>query len=238
MRTRAMLLTTWMVGLALPVEAHAGKAWMGIGAGVVADMGDRASGESVDFGVGPQLVVPIRIDTTDWLRVRIDLGLEGGWGLDQLTWSRDIMGEATRFTDDGQHLAIIGVLALDAGIEADIPLRGIARPYLGATLGVGGVGAYHAMRGETAILLDPEQNDIGNPRNIDPHTVQAVLRTGVSLGLRIRASDKVAVYAETGYSAALVGQKALKKARPELDAQREAFAWNPLRGSLGVVFRL
>ncbi|HMV70229.1 MAG TPA: hypothetical protein PKA64_25535, partial [Myxococcota bacterium] len=162
----------------------------------------------------------------------------GASGVDQLTWSGSIDGIPLRFEDAEGHLAILGGLGAEAGLEAQVPLRGPVRPYAYGELGLLGVGMFHAMRDETAVLLDPTQNDLGNPRNIDPYTLQAVFDAGLGGGVRVSAGERVEIRVELGYGSAFVGPRALRKTAPEQEARREAFAFNPLRAVVGLSWRL
>jgi hypothetical protein len=211
---------------------------MGLGAGVAADLGDKASDGNTRLGVGPGAVIPIRIAPLDFLRIRLDVRCEMGFGVDQLTWSETIDGVEVRRTDDDAHRAFVGNLSVETGLDVVIPTGGGTQPYLAGTIGVGMVGAYHVLDGGSAVLLDPGLNDLDDPRNIDPYTLQPALVAGVAAGLTIRASDKVDLWLETGYSAAVVGPRSLRKTAPELDARREAFAWNPIRAGLGFAVKL
>lgn len=232
----------WLVlGLLGTGPAVAGETLVSLGAGVgvAADMRDAASEGQTRFGVAPSLSIPLRVQPLSYLRWRLDVRLDVGWGVDQLTWASEIEGTTVRATDDDSHLAIVGVLEGATGFDVVVPVQGRARPYLGATLGVAGVGVYHALRGSSAVLLDPDQNELGNDGNIDPHTVQAVLTASALAGVTIEVvPSKVELFVEMGYSGAFAGPRALRKTAAELDARREAFAWNPVRASLGVLARL
>lgn len=211
---------------------------LGLSLGVGGDLGDRASAGQTRLGVGPTLSVPLRVRIVDPVRFRADLSLTEASGLDQLTWTGEVEGVPVRFTDDDGHLAIFGGLGLTVGFEAQVPLAGRARPYLALDAGVMGVGMFHALREASSVLLDPEQNDVGNPRNLDPYTIQATVVGDLALGTSIRATDRLEVFVEFGYSSAFVGPKALRKTPSEADARREAFAFNPLRGTVGLAWRL
>lgn len=237
-----------MVGVArwfpLLSALASGPAWagpdvsVGLAAGVAVDMKDAASEGQTRLGAGAEVRVPVRVQLLDALALRADLRLASGSGVDQLTWTAAVDGVPIRFTDEDAHLAILGGLGAELGLEAQIPLKGRARPYLFGEVGVLGVGMFHAMRGGTAILLDPTQNDLGNPRNLDPYTLQAALDAGLGAGLLVRAGERVEIRVELGYSSAFVGPRALEKTAPEQEARREAFAYNPLRAVVGLSWRL
>jgi hypothetical protein len=158
--------------------------------------------------------------------------------VDELTWQEELDGASVRRTDADGHLAILGGLGVNVGFQASAPVRGPARPYVAAGGGLFGVGVYHALRDGTAVLLDPDQNDLGDPGNIDPYTLTAAGNVFVAGGLEVEVQKQVELWVEIGYSAALVGAAPLRKTSVALDARREAFAWNPLRAGLGVTVQV
>jgi hypothetical protein len=172
------------------------------------------------------------------VRVRLDLRYEMGLGRDELTWNETIDGAVVRRSDADGHAAFVGVLGAEVGIDAIVPVAGRVRPYFGATVGVAGVGAYHSLREDTAVLLDPELNDPQDPMNIDPYTLQAVASVSGAAGVTWRAQERLDLCFEMGYGSAFIASRALRKSPSELDARREAFAWNPFRVSVGVLFKL
>jgi hypothetical protein len=212
--------------------------WLGAGVGVSEDLVDGASGEHTRLGVGPSLFVPLRVGLTPWMRLRLDLRLEVGFGVDQLTWNEEIDGVQVRRTDADTHRAFVGALGGELGVEARIPTGAKVEPYVGAGVGVVGVGAYHALSEDTAVLLDPDQNRLGEPGNLDPYTVQASVSYSLAAGAAWRARDAVDLWVEIGYGGAFLPSQSLRKAPVELDARREAFAWNPFRVAVGVLFKL
>lgn len=227
-----------LVGLLTAGSARAADVAMGIGAGVVADLPDRASAGATRFGVGPSVVVPVAITPVPYLRLRIDLRLEQATGVDQLTWTRTTDGLDERVEDADEHTAFLFGVGLLAGVDGVLPVAGRVQPHLGVSVGALGVGVFHALRGTSLVLLDPDANDLGNPRNIDPYTLQIAPVVMGRLGLVARLGDRVDLWVETGYSSAFVGPRPLVKAPPELDARRQAFAWNPIVGAVGIWVRL
>jgi hypothetical protein len=229
----------FLLACAAPGAAWAGvDVWMGVGAGVADDLGDAASAGETRLRAGPAAVVPVRFGLSPWLRLRVDLRFEVGFGVDQLTWDEVYDGAVVRRTDGDTHRAFVGALGGELGLEVQVPVNGPVRPFLAASAGVVGVGAYHALSEDTAVLLDPEQNRLGEPGNLDPYTVQPAVSYGVGAGAAWRARDRVDLWVEIGYGGAFLPAKALRKTPVDLDARREAFAWNPFRATVGVLFKL
>ncbi len=236
---RAGCAATWLLMTTIAGPSWAGdRVSLGLGAGVSADLDDRASAGETRFSAGPSLVVPLRVQLVPSLRFRIDVRLESGFGVDQLTWSQPVDDGALRLTDDDSHGAFLGAVALEGGFDVSLPVQGPAVPYVMGGLGFAVVGNYHALRGGSAVLLDPDQNDLGNPRNVDPYTVQVAALASLGLGVNIRVFERVDLWVETGYAAAFIAPRTLRKTPPELDARREAFAWNPIRAGAGFQVRL
>lgn len=224
-----------MVGALWVVAAMAGvDARVGVGLGLSADLPDGASAGETRLRPGGYVGVPVRLDVAPLVRLRGDVRLELAGGVDELTWDEAVDGATVRRTDADGHLAIVGALGFELGASVYAPVAGRARPFLGLGGGLMAVGVYHALRDETAVLLDPTQNDLGNPRNIDPYTVQAVGTVHVVGGVDVRLTRRVELSVEVGYGSALVGARALRKTAAASDARREAFGWNPLRAGLAV----
>lgn len=217
-----------------PLDRAPPVAQLGAAAGVAVDLPDRASGDDTRFGAGPRLLLPFRVAFDAPVRLRIDLEGEGAGGLDRLEWTAD----GTRVQDDDSHKAFLGLVGLHLGADVVIPTGGRVQPHVGASIGVAGVGVFHALRGGSAALLDPDQNDLGNPRNLDPHTVQAAVVPQVALGLVAALSDRVDLLVETGYAGAFLPAASLRRTAEAQGAERGALAWNPIRASVGVLVRL
>ena len=224
-------------GEGLPVEVSAG-----VGIGVMADLSDAASRSDgvaepdTRWGPGVSLSVPVRVAVHELVRLRVDPRLDIAPGVDQLTWDAGVFGVDARAQDDDTHEAWLGVVGVDLGAEVVVPIAGRVRPTLHAVLGLWGVGAFHALRGESLALLDPAQNAIGDARNRDPYTVQFVPGGMVGAGVIASVVEGVQVGAELSYGGGFVAPAALRKAPEGLDARREAFAVNPIRATLTVLF--
>jgi hypothetical protein len=220
-----------------PVEVHAG-----VGIGVMADLADAASRAGLAsepdtrWGPGFSVSVPVRVAVHDLVRLRVDPRLEVAQGVDQLTWDAGVFGVDARAQDDGAHEAWLGLLGLDLGAEVMVPVGGPVRPTLHAAFGLWGVGTFHALRGQSLALLDPAQNDVGDVRNLDPYALQLVPGGIVGAGVQAAVADGVQVGVELSYGGGYARPAALRKAPDALDARREAFAVNPIRATLTVLF--
>lgn len=224
----------------LTTTAHAaepGDLSVGVGLSVVADLPDTASGDHTRFRPGPGLALPLRYQLAPLARIRITPRLDLETGTDRVRWEQEIDGEPTSLYADGHWAALFGV-SLSAGADLLLPLDLPVAPYLGAELGVASVTTWHSLGGVTQPLLDPEQNDLENPRNVDPYTTQATFLTELHAGADLPVSDRLAIWIETGYSVAFLNARPLRKTPPELKATRDPYGWNAFRIGGGIVFRL
>jgi opacity protein-like surface antigen len=211
---------------------------VGVAAGVAADMPDAASEEGTRLGPGPEVSLPVRVGLTEVIRLRADLRLGFGSGVDRLTWTEQIDGVDVRRVDTGTHAAYVGTIGLELGLDVVVPVQGDLRPHLGGSLGGAAVAAFHSLRGDTAVLIDPEQNDLDDPRNLDPYTIQMVWSASAAAGMTWRVSERLDLLVEIGYGSAFVPARRLRKSPDILDARREAFGWNPFRATVGLLFEL
>jgi hypothetical protein len=85
-------------------------------------------------------------------------------------------------------------------------------------------------------LLDPAQNQLGDPGNIDPFASSVVLAYEVGIGVRL--DGPVVPWVELGYANAYLPEAPLSKTPSKLDASRAAFGWNTARCAVGVSFSL
>lgn len=221
---------------ALPMPALAADLDVGVGAALAIDMPDRVSAEYAKFGPGPSLQIPVRIGLSDYARLRSTLRADLGIGSDRVSWALEIDGTERRLGSD-DHWAMFTAAGLTVGPEIVIPVDGPIAPYLGAEAGGAWIGTYHSFGGDTAVLLDPNQNDLNDPGNVDPFTTQLAFLTDTHVGFTL-GDEGVGFWTELGYSMAFVGASSLKKSRAELDARREAYGWNPVRLGAGVRFSL
>jgi hypothetical protein len=127
-------------------------------------------------------------------------------------------------------------VGISAGPELS-PWHGQAlSPYLGSSVGIGWARHWHSFQGPSAILLDPESNNLKSGSNIDPYTDQLVPTAGVHVGLRIHDVLPFALETELGYNVAFMREVPLSGARPALDAVRTAYGFNPVRLGVNAVF--
>lgn len=221
------------VAWAEPVRAD-----LGLGLGLAADMPDRASHGDTRLEAGATFRVPIRVHLSPVVALRLDLGVEGCRGVDQLTWNVNADGLVYRVEDADEHRAYVVSALADLGVDLTVPVRGRTRPVFGLSGGLAVVGVFHALRGSTTALLDPALHDGSDSSTLDPHTLQVAPWAAVDAGLTSAVAPRVDLWVTAGYGAAFVAPRGLRKAPPALDARREAFAWNPLRAAIGVSFRL
>lgn len=235
-----MIRTLALVALCAPAPAAAAEAWIGLNAAVVADLPDPVSREYAKFGIGPSLQIPVRVMFGERVGLRITPRFQFAAGADRVTWVRNVDGREVRFYDDDHKAYLLGG-ALTIGPEVAIPVNDTVAPYFGAEAGAGWIGTYHSLGGEsveTQHLLDPAQNDLGSPQNIDPYTSQIAFATDFHAGMRLTLNDGFRLFIEGGYESSYVGAQPLQKTAAEYKAMREAYGWNALRGSVGVAFSL
>lgn len=209
--------------------ALAGGVSVGVGVGATKDLPD-AHGK---FGFGPELQIPVKFEVTQKTFLRVDLQAGFATGRDRVTWGREVDGEEVRFYSD-EHWTLVThgqlVVGADVMLPIDFPL------YLGLQAGAAMIGNYHALGGTSAdVLLDPSQNDIGDPGNIDPFSQALVPVSAVHVGTKVPLGA-LDLWGEVGYTVAFLGAKPLAKTPSELGAMREPFGWNPLRLVVGVSF--
>jgi hypothetical protein len=220
---------------ALPADAA--EVTVGAGLAVAADLSDRVSAEHTDFGPGPSLQVPVRVALSEHVSFRATGRADLGFGSDRVSWGQVVNGTPVRFYDD-DHWAMLAALALTGGVEVELPGALPVTPYLGAELGAAWVGTYHSLGGETQLLLDPAENDLQNPSNIDPYTNQSAVLTDLHAGLSRGFSSRLGGWVEGGYSVAFLSARTLQKAPTDLEARREAYGWNALRLGVGMCVAL
>lgn len=214
----------------------AASAWavdleLGVAAGVLADLPNAA---------------PIGNDRSSWfpggeLRTTFEAnfgaaGLRATWvsaagpGADTVYY----YDERWKVSDD--HWAFLASSGLLVGPAVRFPATSPVQAVFSASAGVMALGTFHDFGGETQILLDPEQNDLDNPDNIDPYTLQALPVFDLAGGFR--TGKRVALTVELGYTAAHVPAKVLEGSPSEAGAKRTALALNAVRLAVGVTVPL
>ena len=221
-------MIAWLMG-----TAFAGSS-LGVGASVGYDLpGPAADGGA--FGVAPGVQVPLTVSSGERVRWRFGLRGELGTGSDRVSWSEVVDGAASRVTDTG-HFALLATTALTVGPELALPSFGGVTPVFGVAAGPALAATFHAFDAEADFLLDPAQNALTDPGNLDPYTLQAALCTELHLGLR--GGGRVGWWVDAGLGATWLGAAPLRKSLPGVDAQRDALRWDPARVTGGVSFAL
>jgi hypothetical protein len=215
--------------------ADVGDVGIGVGVALSSDLPDPASKGGARFHPGPSLQIPFRYQLAPLARLRLDGRIDLETGHDQVRWQEEIDGQTVDLQSQG-HWTMLLAAGLSAGADFTLPVKGPVAPYLGADLGIAWVGTYHSFSGPTEVLLDPTQNHLDNPHNVDPYTSQATFLTDVHGGVDVPVSDGLALWAETGYSVAFLNARELKKTPPALNATRDAYGWNAIRIGAGVLF--
>lgn len=216
--------------------ADAGEVRLGIEAGIVKDLPDATSGDSTRFGVGPTLAVPLLVHVAPNARLRAAVSAQMATGSDRVFWSVPVDGQTVELYDD-DHWAMAAVGSGTLGMEVLLPLNTDIEVAFGGDVGVSWVGTYHSFSGNTRQLIDPDQNDLDDPNNVDPYTSQVAWRTGVDASVAVPVSERLHLTLRTGYSVAFVNTRPLQKSPAALDAQRAAYGWNPLSVTVGITRR-
>lgn len=236
MRRTSTLAVLALVAPSAALAADAGDLSLGVGVALAIDLPDPASKGSARFVPGPSLWVPFRWTVVPLARARLDLRADlAPGGTDTVRWTEEVDGEPVEVHSTG-HFAMFVAVGLSAGVDFLIPVKGKVAPYLGADLGVAWVGTFHSFEGATRPLLDPDQNDLDDPGNLDPYTTQWAPLTDLHGGVDVPLSEGVALWVETGYSVAFLNARDLRKTPPELDATRDPYGWNAFRIGTGVSF--
>jgi hypothetical protein len=218
--------------LSLVQSGQAADMSMGVQLGGVADLADAVSKEHTQFGVGPSFGLMYRIKLANYARLRAGVHSHLATGNDRVTWEVEVEGENVRLYDQDHFSMAVGV-AFTAGFDVMIPKDLPITPYFGVDVGGMWMGTYHSFSGDTQVLLDPSQNDLDDPKNVDPYTSQLAWLTEFHLGLEKTFGERVFMNFEVGYQMAYMSEQPLKKAPEVYDARREAYGWNAVRFALG-----
>lgn len=216
----------------LAASAWAADLSLGVLGTVGSDLADATFADrTAHYPFGGGLLVPLRWSPRPGAALRVSLDLEALGGHDTVVWDTP---SATYASTD--HWSMAGVALLDVGGELEFVPSAVVTPYLGAGLAAGLVANFHSFGGDTEELLDPTQNDLDNPSNVDPYTVAGVPGATAWFGLRVGRS--VALDLEAGYTVAFVPAEALQKSPEQLGAQRSAYALDVLRIGVGIAVPL
>ena len=136
---------------------------------------------------------------------------------------------------DDDHFALLAGVGAALGVEVALSEQALV-PYVTASAGPSWIANYHSLGGVTAPLLDPSQNDLKDPGNIDPSTSQLVLAYEAGVGLR--REGVVAPWVELAWANSYVPEARLRRTPRSADAVRAAWGWNVVRAAAGVAFKL
>lgn len=213
----------------LPSAVAAAPVWsVGVLGAVATDLPDSTFADpSARFSFGGGLIVPVRWSPRPGASVRMTVTALGAGGHDTVAWVEDGVAYESR-----DHWSLVSVGQVTLGGEFEVAPSAVVTPLLGAGLGAGVVGNFHSFGGDTQALLDPAQNELDNPQNIDPYTVGAVPAAEAWAGLRVGRTVAFAV--EAGYTLSLVPAEQLQKTPAELGARRSAYALDLLRVAVGL----
>ena len=214
--------------------AVGGEFEFGAGIDLTTDIGDAGLDQGdANLGVGTALRAPIRWVPHPMVSLRADPFFSVNSGQDRVEWSQ-FGGAVTYASED--HWTMLTQLGLTVGPEISPWSESKLAPYAGSTIGLSWARHWHSFKGQSAVLLDPEENDLQSGGNIDPYTDQVAPSVGVHAGVRIHDWLPFAIEAELGYNVAFMRRARLKNARPALNAYRTAYGFNPLRLGVNLVF--
>jgi hypothetical protein len=221
-------------GLGLSGSAVAADIEWGIGVDLAIDLGDPGLNQGgAKMAPGPVLRAPIRWSPHPVVSLRADpfFGLHSGQ--DRVEWTQ-FDGNIRYASED--HWTLLTQFGVTVGPEVSPWPNAKVSPYAGSQLGFAWAQHWHSFKGASAIILDPQENDVSSGSNIDPYTSQIVPTVGFHTGIRIHDVLPFAIEAELGYNVAFMRRASLKKARPGLDATRAAYGFNPIRIGINAVF--
>ena len=217
--------------------AFAGDAQVGLMLEPGIDLPDPASADHTRFGLIPAVSVPVEINLTDTVALRINPRLSFASGKDRLNWEVPIDGESVQFYSVDQR-AFLAASSLIVGPIVSVPLEESLALYFGAGVGLSWVGTYHSLTAGSQVLFDLDANDVANPGNIDPFTSQIAVGTDLCTGVALALDENLSFKFELGYAAAYVGERELIKSPSGIGATRSAYGWNPIRAGVGLQFSL
>jgi hypothetical protein len=206
----------------------------GMGMDLSRDLGDSGLDQgAAQLGLGVGIRAPIRWSPHPVVALRADPSFAFHRGQDRVEWSQ--FGGAVSYASE-DHWTMLTQVAIAAGPEISPWHESVLSPYIGSSVGIGWARHWHSFQGPSAILLDPDSNDLTSGSNIDPYTDQMVPMAGVHVGLRIHDVLPFALETELGYNVAFMREVPLSGARPALDAVRTAYGFNPVRLGVNAVF--
>lgn len=216
-----------LVASTFAATTHLGVLGMAMG-----DLPDAALEDpTAQFPIGGGLVVPLRWAPRPGAALRGCLALAAAPGEDTVTWVEDGVLYESR-----DHWAMVGLASLTVDAEVELWPEAGSSPFFGAGAGGALTGSFHSFGGDSRALLDPSENDLDDPDNVDPYTLQLAPTAEVYLGLRVGRG--LALDAELAYALTWVAGENLQKAPAELQPRRLAYALDTLRLAVGLSFPL
>jgi hypothetical protein len=223
-RMRALVLSLMFM---LPfVEANAADVSVGAIVSMSQDLPDGATvDEPVGLGFAPTLVVPARLNLRPGgpaLRATLSTQTAAGW-------ARVSGGPEDAPIDGLRQDARHSFTSLSVGPELRVPTAAATAisPYVGAELGLGLAATRVTLDGEARGIVE---GDVGLARQLRP-------MIGVSAGIDLHFSSRVAVSVEAGYTVSRTPERALTPTGADLLSTSD-FALNAFRLGVGVLVPL
>lgn len=207
--------------------AFAASVELGATAGVAGALADDPPEGDGRASLGPAGTLRTRLEVGfGAAALRFQVASFTGPGRDTVYWWEE------GWQASADHWTWLGGVTVGAGPMVRVPLSRSVQLGAGATGGIMGIGAFHDFGGRTQYLLDPKQNDLDDPDNLDPYTIQAV--PSAELVTSLRVGRRLAAELELGYTLALVPAADLSGTPPESSARRTAFTLGAVFIALGV----
>ncbi|MBK7756863.1 MAG: hypothetical protein IPI35_10790 [Deltaproteobacteria bacterium] len=220
---RAPQLLLMLVASAASADAQAASGSVGAIVSMSQDLPDGATvNEPVGLGFAPTLVVPARLSLGPGgpaLRATLSTQTAAGW-------ARVSGGPDDAPIDGLRQDARHSFTSLSVGPELRVPMAEAASisPYFGAELGLGLAATRVTLSGEARGIVE---DDLGLARQLRP-------MIGVSAGIDLHLSSRVAVSIEAGYTVSRTPARVLTPSGADLLSTSD-FALNAFRLGFGVL---
>ena len=220
---RAPQLLLMLVASAASADAQAASGSVGAIVSKSQDLPDGATvNEPVGLGFAPTLVVPARLSlgpTGPALRATLSTQTAAGW-------ARVSGGPDDAPIDGLRQDARHSFTSLSLGPELRVPTAqdALISPYFGAELGLGLAATRVKLDGEARGIVE---DDLGLARQLRP-------MIGVSAGIDLHLSSRVAVSIEAGYTVSRTPARVLTPSGADLLSTSD-FALNAFRLGFGVL---
>ncbi|MBK9366908.1 MAG: hypothetical protein IPN01_11390 [Deltaproteobacteria bacterium] len=220
---RAPQLLLMLVASAASADAQAASGSVGAIVSMSQDLPDGATvNEPVGLGFAPTLVVPARLSLGPGgpaLRATLSTQTASGW-------ARVSGGPDDAPIDGLRQDARHSFTSLSVGPELRVPMAEAASisPYFGAELGLGLAATRVSLAGEARGIVE---DDVGVARQLRP-------MIGVSAGIDLHLSSRVAVSIEAGYTVSRTPARVLTPSGADLLSTSD-FALNAFRLGFGVL---